>query len=403
MTSETERIYEVDDFCIKHSYRGMEATRKTEIEVLVPSYSDKDWHLRLERATKYPLNSFSSEDKETEVKAHLISKKIGSQAMSLAASIDSSIFDYFKNSLAMMEDQYAIGKGMILHNKEDYSYIDDIEILVFGGDRSSLVGSHYAGGRSGGFARTALIKTSRDKVPTQLVKGNFVEVDVTDVYFARMIEKTADCEPAIEKTTEQIVAGLMRRVVSRLKKSRDTVAVCLTGRSGSGKSTAAQALKEKLMQKDISSAIISVDDYNRGRSGLRELFGHDNHTNWDAHHVYDTALLAGHVERLKGGLSVPRFVFDFELGERRLAADEVIEPAQVIIVEGIMANSLNLEAVTDLSYVIPTSLAACIGRRVLRDIQQNRAGAIGATAEDILRYQLEIAEPEYQSRLTAPL
>lgn len=178
------------------------------------------------------------------------------------------------------------------------------------------------------------------------------------------------------------------------------VVLAITGRSGSGKTTLAEAVMETLRERSVSSIILSTDDYNRGRSGLRALFGHNNHTNWDAHHVYDTLLMARHIQALKNGHSIPRHAFNFAESEpHTLVEGNVIDPAQVIIIEGIMANSPNLTDVTDLGYLMPTPLATCIGRRVLRDIKQGRAGAVASNPEELLRYQLEVAEPEYLSRL----
>ena len=187
---------------------------------------------------------------------------------------------------------------------------------------------------------------------------------------------------------------------AREKLSGEPLVIAITGRSGSGKTTLAEAVMAKLHEDGRSAVILSTDDYNRGRSGLRALFGHDDHANWDAHHVYDTALMARHLEELKSGRSIPRHGFNFAESEpHELVEGDTVDPAQVIIIEGIMANSPNLKDVTDICHLVPTPLATCIGRRVMRDMQQNRGGSVANNAEDLLRYQLEVAEPEYLSRL----
>lgn len=178
------------------------------------------------------------------------------------------------------------------------------------------------------------------------------------------------------------------------------IALFITGRSGSGKTTLAEKVMGILHERGISSLVLSTDDYNRGKKEIATILGHDANANWDAHYVYNTARMAEHIEQLKSGLPIPRHSFNFVTSEpHELIEGDVIEPAQVIIVEGIMANSPNLKLVTDLSYLVPTPLATCIGRRVLRDIRKKRAGAIGRDPKRILQYQLEIAEPEYLSRL----
>lgn len=195
-----------------------------------------------------------------------------------------------------------------------------------------------------------------------------------------------------------IESELADAIVEQLTK--ESIVLSVTGRSGSGKTTLAKKVMEILHERGISSVVLSTDDYNRGKKEIARILGHDNNTNWDAHYVYNTARMAEHIRRLKSGLAIPRHGFNFARSEpHELTEADIIEPAQVIIIEGIMANSPNLKDVTDLGYLVPTLLATCIGRRVLRDIQQNRAGAIGSVPEALLRYQLEVAEPEYLSRL----
>jgi len=174
----------------------------------------------------------------------------------------------------------------------------------------------------------------------------------------------------------------------------------ILGRSGSGKTTVARNVAAQLTNKGVRAEILSTDDYNRGEKSLLQLTGQDAWSNWDAPIVYDTAAMARDLQALRRGGSIPRRVYNFETNEPKYTAGGAeILPASVIIVEGIMANSPDLSSELDLCYEVPTPLATCIGRRVLRDTISNRAGSVGGSPSDVLRYQLEVAEPEYRKRL----
>lgn len=176
----------------------------------------------------------------------------------------------------------------------------------------------------------------------------------------------------------------------------------ITGRSGSGKSTLAKKIEGEYREDGFSVTTLSTDDYNRGRNEIQKLTGIDHENgekvNWDAHVVYDMEGLHWDLQRVK--LWIPTLgkrKFDFTTSET-VKSEEFINPAQIMIIEGIMANSPVIREDIDAHYTVSTPLATCIGRRVLRDVKDTER-QIAWTAEEILKYQLEVAEPEYRKRI----
>ena len=174
----------------------------------------------------------------------------------------------------------------------------------------------------------------------------------------------------------------------------------ITGRSGSGKSTLAKKVEEKYKSDGFSVTTLSTDDYNRGKKEIIKLTGvdHENgeHINWDSHTAYDIDGLHWDLQRARWWMpTIGKRKFDFATSEG-IKTKEFLEPAQIMIVEGIMANSPILREDIDMHYVMSTPLATCIGRRVVRD---TFGRVVSWSAEEILRYQLEVAELEYRKRL----
>lgn len=173
---------------------------------------------------------------------------------------------------------------------------------------------------------------------------------------------------------------------------RSRVVTTIAGRSGSGKSTIVREVQRLLQENDVSSVVISTDDYHRGKRWLESYKG-NTWTNWDAPIVYDLESLHRDLDELRLGKPIARQHFDFTTEEPVI--EGTIEPASVIIVEGIYARDDTFDARTNFRYEVPTPLATCIGRRLLRD-QRERPQF--ADPQKSLRYMLESAEPAYQNQ-----
>lgn len=179
----------------------------------------------------------------------------------------------------------------------------------------------------------------------------------------------------------------------------------ITGRSGSGKSTLAKKIREEYVDDGFTVTVLSTDDYNRGKTEIVKLTGVDHENgeqiNWDSHAAYDIEGLHWDLQRAKIWIpTLGKREFDFESSETVIDRKTFVEPAEIMIVEGIMANSPILREDIDRHYLLPTTLATCIGRRVIRDTSGRK---VPWSAEEILQYQLEVAEPEYRRRLISPV
>jgi uridine kinase len=186
-------------------------------------------------------------------------------------------------------------------------------------------------------------------------------------------------------------AVLASRIIDQLA-TEQTVIMRIAGRSGSGKSTILRDIVAELAAQGIESTTLSTDDYHRGKTWLEHYKGGE-WTEWDAPIVYDVEALASDLHSLQHGNPIQKRWFDFTTEEP--AYSEVVPPRRVILVEGIYAKSPLLDSVSDLLYEVPTPLATCVGRRLLRDMRERPQFA---DPEKSLRYILEQAEPAYRAQ-----
>ncbi len=191
--------------------------------------------------------------------------------------------------------------------------------------------------------------------------------------------------PESDLTAEMILGDIAEH-----QKLATTTVVRISGRSGSGKSTLVREVKQQLEQMGISPITLSTDDYHRGKALLTYLNKGEKWVNWDSPTVYDLAALRLDIARLRDGGPIHARRFDFTSEEPEISG--VIESAPVILLEGIYAGSHQLHDVSDLAYEVPTPLATCIGRRIMRDLVERPQFA---DAGENLRYSLQYAEPEW--------
>lgn len=193
--------------------------------------------------------------------------------------------------------------------------------------------------------------------------------------------------PSQELSVETIVHDILS---SNPKTS--PIVLRIGGRSGSGKTTLVRELQDQLQGYGLDSTVLSTDDYHRGKTWLDDYKGAP-WTEWDAPIVYDTAALAKDLDRLKQGGSVEGRRFDFTTQEP--VSTGPLQAVPVVIIEGIYARSPDLDTTVHLGYEVPTPLATCVGRRLLRDMRERPqfADPVGS-----LRYMLEMAEPAYRAQ-----
>ena len=155
----------------------------------------------------------------------------------------------------------------------------------------------------------------------------------------------------------------------------------VAGPSASGKSTFARAVRDALG--DVACVMISHDDYYRDLSHLP--LEERAATNFDHPDALETELLVEHLRALRRGESVEKPQYDFMRHCRR-PETEVIGPAAVVIVEGILALAVAaLRECLDLRVYVDEAADVCLARRVLRDVRES-GRSVEAVVEQYLRF-----------------
>ena len=116
------------------------------------------------------------------------------------------------------------------------------------------------------------------------------------------------------------------------KKDSTMLVIGIAGGSGSGKTTVVKAITEKLHGKSV--VVIPQDSYYKDSSDLSDEekrvhnFDHPDAIEWE--------LLCSQLEALKHGKAIRQPVYSFISCARSKTEVKVVEPAEVIIIEGIL-------------------------------------------------------------------
>ncbi|MGQ0848219.1 MAG: uridine kinase [Actinomycetota bacterium] len=162
------------------------------------------------------------------------------------------------------------------------------------------------------------------------------------------------------------------------------IVVGIAGGSGSGKTTIAQALAASLPK----VALIQHDAYYRHRPDLS--FEERTQLNYDHPDSLETELLIEHLHQLRRGQPIARPSYDFTIHLRAKSA-EAIEPAPVVIIDGILVLALaDLRAEIDLRVFVDTEADVRLARRLQRDIRER-----GRTLESVLVQYFQTVKPMY--------
>ncbi len=156
----------------------------------------------------------------------------------------------------------------------------------------------------------------------------------------------------------------------------------IAGGSGSGKTTVAEALVDAI----DGVAFIQHDSYYRHFPELD--FAARSKVNYDHPDSLETELLVEHLEQLREGRAIHKPVYDFT---RHLRSSEVVvvEPAPVVIVEGILVLAdAALRRMLDLKIFVDTDADLRLARRIERDIRER-----ARTVESVLDQYLATVRP----------
>jgi uridine kinase len=158
----------------------------------------------------------------------------------------------------------------------------------------------------------------------------------------------------------------------------------IAGGSGSGKSTVARKVAESL--DGASVAFLDMDAYYRDFSHLsmeeRRL------VNWDHPDAFDHELLAEQLARLIDGEPIEKPVYDF-VTHSRSARSERVEPADVIVIDGILLFvDEQVRTLCDVKVFVDTDADIRLIRRIRRDMNKR-----GRPLQEILDQYLSTVQP----------
>lgn len=155
-----------------------------------------------------------------------------------------------------------------------------------------------------------------------------------------------------------------------------TCIIAITGPSGAGKTTIANALRQELGRHSSapSVALIREDDYYRDQSHLS--FAERLQTNYDHPDALEHSLLCTHLRALRAGKTVEIPFYDYT-HHTRSNRTHVQQPVDVLILEGILLfSNPELLQMFDLRLFIDTPLDKCLQRRIARDtVERGRTRA----------------------------
>jgi uridine kinase len=175
-------------------------------------------------------------------------------------------------------------------------------------------------------------------------------------------------------------------------KHLDPLVIGIAGGSGSGKTTVAQEILQRVGPSQI--AFLQHDSYYKDLTGLPPTQRAE--VNFDHPNSLETELLIRHIESLRDGKPVDVPIYDFST-HSRTAQTFTVQPRRVILVEGILIFAEpELRKLFDVKLFVDTDSDLRFIRRLHRDITER-----GRTTESVIKqYQstvrpmhLEFVEP----------
>lgn len=162
------------------------------------------------------------------------------------------------------------------------------------------------------------------------------------------------------------------------------IGIC--GASGSGKSTLAEALKERLGDRCF---VLQQDAYYKDHSHLP--FERRVALNYDEPVIFDHDLLLGDVQTLMEGKPITRKAYDYTHHLRADRENELIEPRDVLILEGIHSfHDKRLRNLMFLKVYMKVEPDVCLLRRIQRDIKER-----GRDIDGIAEQYMKTVKPMY--------
>lgn len=148
-------------------------------------------------------------------------------------------------------------------------------------------------------------------------------------------------------------------------KYMSTLLIGIAGGSASGKTSIARKISETF--KDHSVRIIKEDDYYKDQSHIS--FEERTKTNYDHPFAFDGELMCEQIEQLVSGRAILKPIYDYA-EHNRSSITEVVEPANVIIIEGLFVlDNQELRKRLNIKVFVDTPGDIRFIRRLQRDVK----------------------------------
>ena len=167
-------------------------------------------------------------------------------------------------------------------------------------------------------------------------------------------------------------------------KHPDPLVIGIAGGSGSGKTTVAQEILQRVGRERI--AFLQHDSYYKDLTGLPPTQRAE--VNFDHPNSLENELLIQHVASLRDGKPVEVPIYDFST-DRRTGQTFTVHPQRVILVEGILIfTEATLREMFDVKIFVDTDSDLRLIRRLQRDITER-----GRTTESVIEQYLSTVRP----------
>ncbi len=159
------------------------------------------------------------------------------------------------------------------------------------------------------------------------------------------------------------------------------IVIGIAGGSASGKSSIAMKLKESYQNSSVK--IIRADDYYKDQTHL--TMDERLKTNYDHPNAFDTELMFEHFNDLINGKKISKPIYDFTV-HNRAEEVEVIDPTQVIIIEGLFVlENAKIMELLDIKLFVDTASDVRFIRRLIRDVKER-----GRTIDSVIEQYVSV-------------
>lgn len=158
------------------------------------------------------------------------------------------------------------------------------------------------------------------------------------------------------------------------------IIIGIAGGSASGKTSIAKILKQRF--EDTQSVyIITMDDYYKDQRDIP--FEERLKVNYDHPFAFDMELLIEDLKSLKNKQAIDKPIYDF-INHTRSDQTEIVHPANVLVVEGLMAlENKELRNLLDIKVFVDTDVDIRFIRRLVRDVKKR-----GRTMDNVVEQYL---------------